>query len=99
MVVLRPLLGVVEGPYRPWAELFKRTFQIDVEICPKCGGRFKLRALVLEAHNIERLWFFDHSSASLRHLGEPLEPPSRAPARDPPYFKSNVLRRKLQELN
>ena len=54
------------------------------------GGRFKLTALVVEAHNIERL---------LRHLGEPLEPPKRSPARDPPYFKSHVLRRKLGQLN
>ena len=86
----------------------KRTFQIDVEVCPNCdaeewlknhGGRLKLRALVMvlqpllgvvEAHNIERL---------LRYLGEPLEPPKRAPARDPPYFKSQVLRRKFGELN
>jgi hypothetical protein len=57
--------------YRPYAELLKRTFQIDVERC-ECGGRFKLRALVIEAHNIERL---------LRYLGEPLEPPRRSPAR------------------
>jgi hypothetical protein len=67
----------------------RRTFQIDVEICPNCGGHLKLRALVIEAHNIERL---------LRYLGEPLEPPKRAPARDPPYFQSQVLRRKLSEL-
>ena len=45
---------------------------------------------VVEAHNIERL---------LRYLGEPLEPPKRSPARDPPYFKSKVLRRKMGELN
>jgi len=32
--------------YRPWAELLKRTFQIDVERC-ECGGRFKLLALVI----------------------------------------------------
>ena len=65
----------------------------------KNQGRFKLRALVIEAHNIERLWFFNHSSASLRYLAEPLEPPRRSPARDPPYFKSKVPRRKLGELN
>ena len=76
--------------YRTYAELMRRTFQIDVEICPSCGGRLKLRALVIEAHNIERL---------LRHLGEPLEAPKRAPARDPPYFQSQVLRRKFAELN
>ena len=85
--------------YRPWAELLKRTFQIDVEQCPNCGGRLKLRSLVMvlrpllsvvEALNIERL---------LSYLGEPLEPPKRAPARDPPYFQSKVLRRKFGELN
>jgi Putative transposase/Transposase zinc-binding domain len=76
--------------YRPYAELMRRTFKIDVEICPSCGGRLKLKALVIEAHNIERL---------LRHLGEPLQPPRPSPARDPPYFKSQVLRRKLGQLN
>ena len=70
--------------------MMKRTFQIDVERCDKCGGRLKLRALLIEAHHIERL---------LSYLGEPLEPPKRAPARDPPYFQSKALRRKLQELN
>jgi hypothetical protein len=69
---------VVEGPHR------------DAEEWSKDHGRFKLRALVIEAHNIERL---------LRYLGEPLEPPKRAPARDPPYFQSQVLRRKFGELN
>jgi len=76
--------------YRPWAELMKRAFEIDVLKCPRCGGKLKLKALVIEAHNIERL---------VRHLHEPLEPPTRSPARDPPYFKSKVLRRKLGELN
>ena len=85
--------------YRPWAELLKRTFQIDVEICPNCdaeewlknhAGHLKLRALVIEAHSVERV---------LRYLGEPLEPPRRAPARDPPFFKTQVLRRKFGELN
>jgi len=85
--------------YRPWAELMKRTFQLDVQQCEQCGdaeewlknhGRLKLRALVTLPHNIERL---------LRHLGEPLQAPLQSPARDPPYFKSQVLRRKFSELN
>ena len=29
----------------------------------------------------------------LRHRGEPTEPPSRAPARDPPYWQSKTVRR------
>jgi hypothetical protein len=48
------------------------------------------RLLVIEAHNIKRL---------LRTLGEPLEPLKRARARDTPYFKTQVLRRKFAELN
>ncbi len=40
--------------YRPWAELLKRTFRIDVELCNKRGGRMKLRALVITAAGIRR---------------------------------------------
>ena len=32
-----------------------------------------------------------------RWLGEPVVPPTLAPARDPPYFKSRVIRRRLGE--
>jgi hypothetical protein len=32
--------------YRPWAELLKRCFAIDVLACPRCGGRMRLVALV-----------------------------------------------------
>ena len=72
--------------YRPWAELLRRTFASDLEKCCTCGGRLKLRALVTQPANY------------LRHLGEPTEAPPLAPARDPPYFKSPALRRKLGEL-
>jgi len=76
--------------YRPWAELLKRTFACDVEKCPRCGGRLKLRALVTRPASIRRY---------LRYLGEPTEAPPLAPARDPPYFKSRALRRKLGDLD
>jgi hypothetical protein len=75
--------------YRPWAELLKRTFAVDVEQCPSCGGRMKLRALVTAPGSVERF---------LRHLGEPTEPPPLAAARDPPFFKSRAVRRKLGDL-
>jgi ribosomal protein L40E len=74
--------------YRPWAELLKRSFRIDVELCSKCGGRLKMRALVITAAGIRRY---------LRWLGEPTEPPILAPARDPPFFKSVALRTRLGE--
>lgn len=70
--------------YRPWRELLMRSFKIDVERCQSCGRRMKLRALVMTSAGIERY---------LRWLGEPVDPPALAPARDPPYFKSRVIRR------
>ncbi len=70
--------------YWPWAQLMARTFAIDVEKCPKCEGRMKLVALVQDPKTVARL---------LRHLGEPNEPPVRAPARAPPYYKTAVIRR------
>jgi hypothetical protein len=76
--------------YRPWAELMKRAFALDVDQCDKCGERLRLRALVTAAASIERF---------LRHLGEPTEPPPLSSARGPPFFKSRVLRRKLGELD
>jgi hypothetical protein len=74
--------------YRPWPELLKRTFGIDVETCPRCGGRMRLLALITDPPNVARF---------LRHLGEPTEPPPRAPARDPPFWQSRVLRRRHEE--
>jgi hypothetical protein len=69
--------------YRPWSELLKRTFGIDVEQCERCGGRMQLVALVTNAQSIARI---------LQHLGEPTEPPLRPPARGPPYFSSRAGR-------
>jgi hypothetical protein len=73
--------------YRPWAELLKRTFDIDV-LCPRCKGHMTLVAMVTDASSIKRM---------LRHLGEPTDPPPREPARGPPYWKSRVLRRAARD--
>ncbi len=73
--------------YRPWAELLKRTFDIDVR-CPRCNARMNLVAIVTDPGSIKRV---------LRHLGEPTDPPAREPARGPPYWKSRVLRRSARD--
>jgi len=70
--------------YRPWAELLKRSFAIDVRTCARCGGRAKLIALVTKPTSVQRF---------LRHLGEPTEVPALSPARGPPFWKSRALRR------
>jgi hypothetical protein len=62
--------------YRPWAELMKRSFAIEVDKCEKCGARLRLRALVTAAASIDRY---------LRYLGEPTELPPLSPARGPPF--------------
>ena len=76
--------------YRPWAELLKRTFAIEVQVCPNCSGRMKLIALVTEPSSLTRF---------LRHLAEPTDAPAISAARDPPYFTSRAVRRALGELD
>jgi hypothetical protein len=41
--------------WRPWAELMKRAFRVDVETCPTCGTPMKLRALVTAAASIRQV--------------------------------------------
>ena len=48
----------------------RRRLNLDVETCPRCGGKMKLIALVQDAENIARY---------LRHLGLPTEVPPMAP--------------------
>jgi hypothetical protein len=73
------------GTYRPWAELLRRTFGVDVLSCPRCQGRMKLLAMVTDAKSVARY---------LANIGEPTEVPGRSPNRGPPFWKSAVLRRK-----
>jgi hypothetical protein len=56
-----------------------RCWAVDLENCVHCGGRMKLRKLIMRPDSIQRL---------LRFLGEPTEPPPRAPARDPPSSRA-----------
>ena len=56
-----------------------RSFKIDIERCQSCGGRMKLRALVMTSAGILRF---------LSWLGEPVDPPALAPARDPPSSRA-----------
>ena len=74
--------------YRPWADLLKRTFHFDVRSCPRCEGRMRLLAMVIDPKSIARY---------LRALGEPTGLPVRAPARGPPFWQSRALRRTSDE--
>ena len=75
--------------YIPWHVLM-RQLGIDVETCPRCGGKMKIIALVRDPQSIARY---------LRHLGLPTEEPSMAvptgPRAYPPCPYPTRLRRTL----
>jgi hypothetical protein len=73
------------GRYRPWAELLKRTFALDVLTCARCHGRMRLLAMVTDLASVARY---------LAATKEAADVPRRSPGRGPPYWKSLVLRRK-----
>jgi hypothetical protein len=58
-----------------WAELMKRVFLLDVEICPDCGGKRSVIAQVTKPEAIV---------AILECLGLPSRPPPIHPARASP---------------
>jgi len=72
--------------YRRWAELLARSFAVDVLCCPSCQGRMRLLAVIKSRRSIARY---------LAAVGEMTEVPRRSPSRGPPYWKSQVLRRKV----
>ena len=55
-----------------WAALLARTFGLDVLACPKCGGRMRIVAAVMDPEQIARL---------CDHLGEPAQAPVVQPSR------------------
>ena len=62
-----------------WACLLKRVFDIDIEQCPRCGGRLKIIAAIVDPQVIIQI---------LTHLGLPARAPPRAPARPFALFQA-----------
>jgi hypothetical protein len=66
-----------------WAELMRVTFDLDVLACPRCGGRLRHIATILDARVARRI---------LEHLKLPARAPPEAPARmRPPFWSSAEL--------
>jgi hypothetical protein len=55
-----------------WAMLLKRTFNIDIEICPWCNGKRKILSAVLDGNEIRKI---------LLHIGADPDPPAIVPAK------------------
>ena len=62
------------SPRVDWAALLRRTFEVDVLACAKCGGRLKVMAVITEPEPVRRV---------LEHLHMPRDPTRLARARDP----------------
>ena len=58
-----------------WAALLARVFDIDISLCPACGGHMRIIATLTDATSIR---------AYLEGVGLPADPPTIAPARPPP---------------
>ena len=61
-------------PRVDWASLLRRSFDLDVMACAKCGGPLRVLAVITEREPVRRI---------LAHLGLPAEVPPLARARDP----------------
>ena len=64
-----------------WARLLKRVFDIDMEICPNCGGQIKVIAAIEDPPVIRNI---------LTHLGLSPHPPPRLPARYDPHWEASI---------
>ena len=59
--------------------MLKLVFEIDIERCPRCGGRWKSIGAIVDPQVIIQI---------LAHLGLPARAPPRAPARPFPLFQA-----------
>ena len=60
-----------------WAQRLKRVFNIDIEICPKCGGAVKIIACIEDPVVIDKILIhLDKKDASTEQV---LRPHPRAP--------------------
>ena len=65
-----------------WAKMLKRVFDIDIQICSKCGGQIKIISSIQDPKVIKRI---------LSHLGENSTVPELAPSRGPPEIEHDYL--------
>jgi len=61
-----------------WALLLARIYEVFPLRCPLCGADMRIIAFVTEAAVVRDI---------LIHLGEPITPPTIAPARGPPLWE------------
>ena len=69
-----------------WAQRLKRVFNIDIEVCSRCGGSVKVIACIEEQDAIDRILAHleskEQNTCALKHLA----PPTRASPETLPLF-------------
>ena len=69
-----------------WAQRLKRVFNIDIEVCSRCGGSVKVIACIEEQDAIDRILAHleskEHNTPALPHLA----PPTRVSPETLPLF-------------
>jgi hypothetical protein len=77
-------LGLIEEEPKPitskgWAEMIRKTYEVDALICPRCGGRMRVVAFLTEYAVVDRI---------IRHLALTFATEKPPPA---PVFEQMVL--------
>jgi hypothetical protein len=62
-----------------WAMLLARIYEVFPLVCPNCGAEMRIIAFITDGPTMRDL---------LAHLGEPIAPPTVAPARGPPRWEA-----------
>jgi hypothetical protein len=75
-----------------WAQRLKRVFNIDIEVCGRCGGSVKVIACIEDQDVIDRILAHlrdkEQDTPTLPHLA----PPTRAPPETLPLFAGKESR-------
>ena len=57
-----------------WRARLKRVFEIDLSVCPRCGGKLRVIGEVTEPKGIARI--LEHRESRQRHEHAPRAPPA-----------------------
>ena len=42
-------------PYKGWAAMIRKVYEVDPMVCPKCGGQMKVVAFITEFSVVDRI--------------------------------------------
>ena len=69
-----------------WAQRLKRVFNIDIEVCSRCGGSVRVIACIEDQDVIDRILARLRETEKDAPARPLLAPPSRAPPETLPLF-------------